>query len=339
MASMMENALAMGSANGEPLTEDAVYFEYTKAANPVGDGAVAAVPPRKFGSELYEDGPTRIVTLDQSAELRCVGPATGPSLCSNFVRIQKGEGIVTAVNATSQLFFVIQGRGMSVVDGERVEWSRGDYLTLPAGCRVEHQAEMDSALYWVHDEPLMSYLGATATERRFRPTKYPHSDAEKELEKVAADPQAAERSRISILLANRALDQTLTVTHVLWAMYGILPAESMQPLHRHQSVALDFVVDCEPGCYTLIGDLDGDRLVNLERVEWEPGAAFVTPPGRWHSHHNESGSAAHIIPIQDAGLHTYLRTLDIRFMDKDEAARAIAMTADISPANSMYSAV
>jgi gentisate 1,2-dioxygenase len=40
---------------------------------------------------------------------------------------------------------------------------------------------------------------------------------------------------------------------------------------------------------------------------------FVTPPGLWHSHHNESGHPAHILPIQDAGLHTFLRTLDIRF--------------------------
>jgi hypothetical protein len=39
---------------------------------------------------------------------------------------------------------------------------------------------------------------------------------------------------------------------------------------------------------------------------------FVTPPGLWHSPHNESGHPAHILPIQDAGLHTFLRMLDIR---------------------------
>jgi gentisate 1,2-dioxygenase len=48
------------------------------------------------------------------------------------------------------------------------------------------------------------------------------------------------------------------------------------------------------------------------RFDWHPHAVFVTPPGLWHSHHNESGHPAHILPIQDAGLHTYLRTLDIR---------------------------
>jgi gentisate 1,2-dioxygenase len=32
-----------------------------------------------------------------------------------------------------------------------------------------------------------------------------------------------------------------------------------------------------------------------------------------HSHHNESGEPARLMPIQDAGLHTFLRTSDIRF--------------------------
>jgi gentisate 1,2-dioxygenase len=334
----MQSALALGSPSEGPFTKDAVYFEYTRAANPIADGAISSIPARKFGAELYAAGPSRVVPLDLSADLGMAGPATGPGLCSNFIRIEEDGDLGTKVNATSQLFFVIRGAGYSLLGTERLDWSTGDYITLPAGTSAEHHATSDSALYWVHDEPLMTYLGAKATEPRFSITKYPHADAEAALEQVASDPQAAERSRVSILLANRAFDRTLTVTHVLWAMYGILPAESMQPLHRHQSIALDFVVDCEPGCFTLLGDLDGERLVNIERIDWEPGAAFVTPPGRWHSHHNESGKPAHIIPIQDAGLQTYLRTLDIRFMNKAEAERAIGSTADISPANSMHSA-
>ena len=160
------------------------------------------------------------------------------------------------------------------------------------------------------------------------------------LDAVAADPAASDRNRISILLANRAMDQTLTVTHVLWAMYGILPKDQYQPPHRHQSIALDLVLDCRPGCYTLLGNRsDAGDLIDVHRVEWEPGAAFVTPPGMWHSHHNESGADAYIIPIQDAGLHTYLRSLDIRFMGRAEAARAIATARDDAPEDSSMHAV
>ncbi len=42
-------------------------------------------------------------------------------------------------------------------------------------------------------------------------------------------------------------------------------------------------------------------------------AAFVTPPGWWHSHQNESDEDAIVLPVQDAGLQTYMQTLDIQF--------------------------
>lgn len=32
-----------------------------------------------------------------------------------------------------------------------------------------------------------------------------------------------------------------------------------------------------------------------------------------HSHHNESGTPAFVLPMQDAGLYTHQRTLDIQF--------------------------
>ena len=53
------------------------------------------------------------------------------------------------------------------------------------------------------------------------------------------------------------------------------------------------------------------------RAEWETGAMFVTPPGWWHSHHNESAEEAWVLPVQDAGLYTHQRTLDIRFAEEE----------------------
>ena len=60
--------------------------------------------------------------------------------------------------------------------------------------------------------------------------------------------------------------------------------------------------------------LNADGTIhNPRRIEWEAGGAFITPPGHWHAHVNASDSPAWLLPIQDAGLHTYLRSLDIRF--------------------------
>jgi gentisate 1,2-dioxygenase len=303
----------------DELTQDALFYEYSRAADPIGSGAIPSVPHAEFSATLHEQGPTRVIPLDLSRQLGCPGPATSPSLCANFLHIRPGESIRVQPNASSQLYFVIRGRGQTQFGDTQFPWGTGDFVTLPAGNAAVHQAENDAALYWVHDEPMVRYLGARAESPTFRPTLYRAEEARAELAKAEADPEAQRRSRISVLLANRACDQTLTVTPTLWAMLGVLPVGDVQAPHRHQSVALDLIIDCKPGCYTLIGkDLDDHgRIIDPERVDWKPASAFVTPPGLWHTHFNESGSAAYLLPIQDAGLQTYLRTLDIRFSDPD----------------------
>ena len=69
------------------LTENGLYYEYTKAANPLQSGAISKVPFAEFGSELHQSGHTRIIPCDISEQLGCAGPATSPSICANFVRI------------------------------------------------------------------------------------------------------------------------------------------------------------------------------------------------------------------------------------------------------------
>lgn len=300
--------------NYEALTADALYYDYSSAANPIRQGLIPGVPYHSFSGQFFEEGPTRIQPLDLSVALGCEGPATSPALCANFIRIIKGS-VMTTAEATSQLFFVHKGSGRTDACGESIYWTKGDYLVLPAHGQAMHYAEEEAGLYWVHDAPLLRYLGAAPTVARFKPTLYEYSKAETKLESIANDPVNSQANRVSVLLANRNFPQTRTVTHTLWAMFGLLPAGKIQYPHRHESVALDFVVDCKPGCYTMIGtELDENGMIkDGVREDWAPGASFVTPPGYWHSHHNESGADAHVLPIQDAGLHTYLRTLEITF--------------------------
>lgn len=300
----------------EDWTGDAGFFEYTKAANPIVPSLSPPVPIRSFAASLHREGPTGIIALDLSGELRIdMGPATSPALCASFVHIAPGERVATAPVATSELYHVIRGDGFSVVDGEAVEWGEGDTFVLPGNAHSTHHARTDAALYWVSDEPLLRFLGVTPTTRRFAPTMFSATDARRELAAVAAAPHAGARNRLSVLLAGAAHPRTLTATHTLWAMFGLLPQGAVQRPHRHQSVALDLILDCKPGCYSLIGarvDSSGE-IIDPVRVDWESGGAFVTPPGLWHAHVNESGAPAHLFPVQDAGLQTYLRSLDIRF--------------------------
>lgn len=300
----------------EDWTGDARFFEYTKAANPVVPSLSPPVPIRRFAAALHRGEATRIVPLDLADELAIDdGPATSPALCASFVHVLPGEHVATAPLATSELYHVIRGRGFSVVDGATIAWKTGDTFVLPAKAESIHHAVDDAALYWVTDEPLLRHLGVEPTTRRFAPTMFTAERARDELATIAAAPRAEDRNRLSVLLAGAAHPRTLTATHVLWAMYGLLPEGALQRPHRHQSVALDLILDCEPGCHSLLGARLDERgeIIDPTRVDWEPGGVFVTPPGMWHAHVNDSGAPAHLFPVQDAGLQAYLRSLDIRF--------------------------
>jgi len=298
----------------EASSEQARFFDYRSAADPQRSGLINPVPYRSFSPDFFEQSGCDVLSLDLSDQLGCSGPATGPSLCANFVRLDHDQ-LRTNALATSQLFFITKGEGETQACGRSFQWSKGDMLVLPAGGEAIHTSHEKAGMYWVHDAPLLRYLGVEPVQARFDPTFYSHKDTQLELDAIANCPNGSRANRVSVLFGNTQFPQTRTVSHTLWAMLGILPAGQVQRPHRHQSIALDLAVECQPGCYTMIGkSLDSSgNIVNPHREDWVPGAAFVTPPGYWHSHHNESSGDAYVLPIQDAGLHTYLRTLDITF--------------------------
>lgn len=316
----MEPTLVMGGStdglDDEDWSGQSAYFEYTRAANPIGSGRIPPVAMDRFPASRHQAIATGILPFDLSEQMAIKeGPATSPAMLASFIRIAPGDSVDTSPIATSELYYVISGTGVSTVNGRELSWATGDFFVLPANSTSTHRATSDTTMYWVTDEPLLRHLGVAPTHARFEPTRFPAERVRAELADVESSPHATDRNRLSILLNTTPNDMTQTVTHVLWAMYGLLPIDTVQRPHRHQSVALDLVGACAPGCYTLAGrsvDENGD-IVDPVRVDWEPQSAFVTPPGMWHAHFNESGEQAWIIPIQDAGLQTYLRSLDIRF--------------------------
>jgi gentisate 1,2-dioxygenase len=321
----MSKSPASGPASRPSIRHDwqspALIYDYRQAANPVRPGLTEPIPCHRWPASLHAEARTAVLPLDLSAVYGCTGPATSPGLAAHFLRILPGEGLKASASATSALFYVLRGSGSlerpSTPEQPPLElnWAAGDLFVLPCGADPLLHADDDSLLYWVHDGPLLRHLGAVPSEPRFRACHYPASLLEAELERLIADPVSARSNRLSILLASADHPSSRTVTHTLWAMLGVVPPGATQPPHRHQSVALDLILDCDPGCFTLVGtELNPDGSIrNPQRIDWEPGGAFITPPGHWHAHTNGSGRLARLLPIQDAGLQTYLRSLDIRF--------------------------
>eukprot|EP00929_Paragymnodinium_shiwhaense_P056107 TRINITY_DN2808_c0_g1_i1.p1 TRINITY_DN2808_c0_g1~~TRINITY_DN2808_c0_g1_i1.p1 ORF type:complete len:397 (+),score=39.60 TRINITY_DN2808_c0_g1_i1:143-1333(+) len=317
----------------------AEMYEYTSNANP----PMSEVPVRIFPASMHQEGPSRVDVLDLQKELALDYPATAPNLLANYIRVRVGESLPTGVEwATSQSFYVIRGNGTSMTRAGQIDWKEGDLFVLPylgddttpicttgRQC-IKHTCEQEPvhggcALYWVHDEPLLRYLGVRPSDiRRFEPALYPGEVMKEVVGNISSVTEdGSPRNRRGILLGNPATQQTKTLTPTMWSLLNSIDGKATQHPHKHNSVALDLAVDGgdQGTVYTLLGrELDADgNIVNPHKVEWQSGGVFVTPPGWWHSHHNTGDVTAWVLPIQDAGLYTHQRTLDIRFVEEESA--------------------
>ncbi|CAM9385923.1 unnamed protein product [Heterosigma akashiwo] len=305
----------LSKTHDDLLQEDVRIYEYTSAANP----EVPRIPVKALAPELHQTGSTRIIPLNLSEDLGVSYPATSQNLLASFLRICANEDLTTEAIATSQAFYVIRGRGSTMSEFDPITWKEGDLFVLPATTQeAVHKASEDSAIYWISDEPLLNYLGVAPTTKKFKPTLYTKERMHAEVETLRSDETAQHRNRLGILLGNKVTENgTMTLTHVLWSLLNVIPARVNQRPHRHNSVALDLCVAAPPsgGVYTLMGPELDDRgwVKDPVRMDWRAGGVFTTPPGWWHSHHNETDEEAWVLPVQDAGLLTQQGVLDIQF--------------------------
>lgn len=296
----------------EKWQQQVLSWEYGAAASP----RIAGIPIEFFPAELHQAGSTGLIELDLSRHLETAYRATTPSLLANFLHLEPHHSLRVQAESSSEVYFVMRGAGQTETEEGVLEWKQGDVFTLPANSGVTHSAHTDSALYWVHDAPLLSYLGVKPDSPRFQPAYYSSEYLNGEIAGIREAGIRENRNRNGIILGNPASEATRTITHSMWSLFNVLPAHTVQKPHRHNSVAVDLAVSAGPNTYTLIGErIDAEgNLIDPVRADWNPHSVFVTPPGWWHSHHNESDQDAYVFPVQDAGLQTYLRTLDIQFI-------------------------
>lgn len=293
----------------QSLTSSVRLHEYSVAAAV----ELSEQPIGVFPSSLHETpGPSRVVPLDLSAPLGIPHAATSPNLLASFIVINAAETVASSARATSQAFFVVRGSGTSTSDEHgTISWGEGDLFVLPRAGTLLHTAAADcgvagsAALYTINDEPLLRYLGVHPSEDRFGAALYTRDVLLSKVEEVRHEPGAEHRNRMGILLSNMACPETKTLTPILWALLNVLPANTKQPPHRHQSVAIDLCVSVAPGAegkvYTLMGKELGDDgwlAPPFQKCVWASGSVFTTPPGWWHSHHNTSDHDAWVLPTQ-----------------------------------------
>jgi len=292
-------------------------YEYEKNVNP----HLTHVP---FYEKNIDECDYGINIIDFSNVFNVSYKSTTPNLLASFIRLEGRNSIelnntdynneYSEYNATSHLFYVINGKASIHIDTE-FQVCSGDILITPcfSSIKIQNLDKDELQLYYINDSPLVNYLGTKAEKKIFKPAIYSNDFLVQKLEELS-NPK---NNRKGILLSNKDTEKlgTNTITPVLWALYNELPPKVTQKPHKHNSVALDLCVKCSDSTniYTLIGDeLDEHgHIVNPQKVHWKEGGMFITPPGLWHSHNNDGDTYAYILPIQDAGLLLYQRILGI----------------------------
>lgn len=289
--------------------------EYEKNVNP-------PMPKFPIVQKNIDDCEYGITVVDFSDIFRCDYKATSPNLLASFIKVKPSEFIQTknqgdnnSINATSHLFFIIDGSCDLIFDNDLLYGSPGAIVISPMfdSIKINNTGTADLCIYYINDSPLVNYSGNRPVKKLFKPAVYSEEFLTTNLDNLS-NPN---NNRKGILLSNKDTEKigTNTITPVLWALYNELPPNTVQRAHKHNSVALDLCIACEDNenIYTLMGEKldEHGNIIDPVKVHWKTGEMFITPPGLWHSHNNLGETYAYILPIQDAGLLLYQRILGI----------------------------
>ena len=193
-----------------PYEKDARIYEYVKACDP----AITPVPVLVHPPALHESGPTRVIPFDLSKELKVDYEATSPNLMASYIRINSGESLSVNATATSQSFYIMRGSGTCLVPAHQtdLQFGEGDLFVIPGYQSVTSSSnasdinksieifcsrECESlAIYWVHDGPLLKYLGVAPCEKKFEPTLFKRDRMLASVELLIHDENARHKTEI-----------------------------------------------------------------------------------------------------------------------------------------------
>jgi gentisate 1,2-dioxygenase len=93
-------------------------------------------------------------------------PQTGgpvlPTMSCWIQLLRPGEHTQAHRHTGSAVYHVVKGSGMTLIDGQRFDWSKGDIVALPPWVLHEHannSAQDDAVLFSIQDAPVLNALG------------------------------------------------------------------------------------------------------------------------------------------------------------------------------------
>ena len=164
----------------QTLTKPPAYSEklYGRAFFPAGMGPAAEGAHSPVWAYRWSEAREALEVLRRGAEpdpvnaylLRYSNPANGgdvfPTMDCLLQLIPRGGHTQAHRHTVSSIYHVAEGSGYSVLDGMRVDWTKGDTFAVPLWCWHEHAApDRDAVLFSFTDQPVISRLGLLRNQR------------------------------------------------------------------------------------------------------------------------------------------------------------------------------
>lgn len=290
-----------------PVTQAQNSARYFNSANAFNI-KLPRVPAMSFDEvvkcAMSDNADTAWYACDQSAEIGCNFPATTPLVLARYARINQGDILSAAFNASGLICYVIKGKGRTETDvDDAIEWQQGDVFLLSGGKKYQFSAsESDAVLWVVTDEPLFCFNHVDIAQQKasyFDTVHYLNSDIQQQLNMIQEAVADEGTSGRAVIFSSEQLADSRNLLSTLTLSLNSLPPHEEQAPHKHNSAAITLVIQGDQ-CYTNIDD---------QKCPWMPWTTLVTPATAKHAHYNEGKSLAQFLIVQDGGLYYHARTM------------------------------
>lgn len=131
-------------------------------------GSSSSSPLMNYKWPATEEALRRLATVDASpyddVAMEYINPHTGgpvmPTIACVIQLIRPGVSTQAHRHTGSAVYLAFEGRGSSVIDGQRFDWTKGDVFVVPSWAWHEHASvDGEAILFSVHDTPVMQALG------------------------------------------------------------------------------------------------------------------------------------------------------------------------------------
>ncbi|WP_026702499.1 cupin domain-containing protein [Salibacterium aidingense] len=142
---------------------------------PVDDREEKIAPLGRYTWGMAKDGMDGLAQMEPDPydgyAVEYINPTTGGDandrIGSRMQRLEPGFKGKAHRHVHSTIYHIFEGEGYTVIEGERFDWSKGDFLVVPTWCWHEHVNTSDSAdahLFSTNDLPIMEAFNFEVVE-------------------------------------------------------------------------------------------------------------------------------------------------------------------------------